>query len=685
MSNDRFGATSAGYYQRLDPLNRIQHDIWTKGRNLYEVELAYDESGNITLQEDKLQRNWGGSGDPGVYDAAYTMDDRNRLVRTTEGDWGTSSFNSVARREVWSNAGATADALSQTGNWDRHRLDLNGDNNFTGTGELDDTRTYNAVNELLTRDTDSTSGTTGNNYTTAYDAVGNLIDDGKDYLYVYDVFGRLKTIKKRSNSAVVAEYTYNGLNMRTGWHYDADGDGDVDSSDPWYHFAYDEKWRLIATFLGSDTSSKELFAYHNAGMNGQGGSSYIDSVILRDKDANTAWTSSSDGTCEERVYYVQNWRADASAILSDAGIVKEWIKYSSYGVPIRIDPADYNRDGYVNGNDYDDFADDFDNMVDSADVNFDNYVNGDDYDLFAEWWENPSSAGRYVLSAPSIGNRIGYAGYQHESAVAGVGRAVYHVRYRTFDAGLGVWMRRDPLDYWDDVTLFGYGKGNPIVRTDSNGLLSLPCGGRCGGDSQPASDPGKPQTPIFDPTGTPDEDVEKYRSECEAACKANPNASALGWCVNGKSIICVCNKTPHNPKPADNRPRTPDFREGYRKCQEEYERRQWEDDSPVHWPCPEGFTGDPNADKSAHTDIERMDRLCRKAKLLDTFADCISKISCTDDICKKEVCLFSEAKRCQAKGLKEFCNPDGRSMADVDARSQQIQKDCARKINEKCK
>ncbi|MCC6228391.1 MAG: hypothetical protein IT432_04100 [Phycisphaerales bacterium] len=496
VSNDRFGATAAGYYQRLDPLNRIEHDMWTKGRNLYEMDIAYDESGNITLQEDKLQRNWGATGDPGVYDAAYTMDDRNRLVRTTEGNWGGSSIDSPPSRvEVWSNAGATADALSQTGNWDRYRLDLNGDGDFTDTSDLDDTRTYNTVNELLTRDTDSTSGTTGNNYSTAYDAVGNLTDDGKDYLYVYDVFGRLKTIKKRSNSAVVAEYEYNGLNMRTGWHYDADGDGDVDSSDPWYRFVHDERWRIVATLRGSDTSPKELFAYHNAGMNGRGGSSYIDSVILRDKDANTAWTSAADGTCEERIYYVQNWRADVSAILSEAGIVKEWIKYSSYGVPIRIDPGDYNRDGYVNGIDYDDFADDFENGRPEADANFDGYVNGLDYDEFAEAWENPSTAGRNVLSASSIGNRIGYAGYQHEPAVQGAGRAVYHVRYRTYDCAIGLWLQRDHLARVSPfVSLYDYATSMPIVSNDPHGLFASSCSSTsCSTpQSNPTHDPSSP-------------------------------------------------------------------------------------------------------------------------------------------------------------------------------------------------
>ncbi|MCC6970107.1 MAG: hypothetical protein IT434_07770, partial [Phycisphaerales bacterium] len=329
------------------------------------------------------------------------------------------------------------------------------------------TRTHNAANELLTRDTDSNSSV---NYTLTHDAVGNLTDDGKDYSHVSDAFGRLRTVKNRGNSAVVAEYTYNGLNMRIGWHSDADADADVDANDPWYSFAMDDRWRIVATFRGSDTSPKELFAYHNAGANGRGSSSYIDSVILRNRDANTSWTSSADGTLEERVYYVQNWRADVSAVLSDAGVVKEWVKYTSYGIPIRIDPADYNRDGFVNATDFDDYGDDFDNARAEADVNFDGSVNGDDYDLFAEWFDAPSTAGRFTLSASSVANRFGYAGYQHDPTFVGASRAIYHVRHRVYDAGLGRWTKRNPLGYVEGDSLYSYCYQYPLRWVDPSGL-----------------------------------------------------------------------------------------------------------------------------------------------------------------------------------------------------------------------
>ncbi|MBL8759871.1 MAG: S8 family serine peptidase [Phycisphaerae bacterium] len=49
--------------------------------------------------------------------------------------------------------------------------------------------------------------------------------------------------------------------------------------------------------------------------------------------------------------------------------------------------ADYNGDGFVNGNDYDAFADDFDVADPAADLNNDGFVNGNDYDLFAEHFD----------------------------------------------------------------------------------------------------------------------------------------------------------------------------------------------------------------------------------------------------------------------------------------------------------
>ncbi|MBX3402908.1 MAG: hypothetical protein KF699_05780 [Phycisphaeraceae bacterium] len=126
-----------------------------------------------------------------------------------------------------------------------------------------------------------------------------------------------------------------------------------------YHFCYDDKWRVVGVWRGADTDPKELFIYHAAGVAGYGGSSYIDSVILRDRDNTDKWYNAADGTLETRHYYAQNWRADVSAIFDNAGAVIEWQKYSAYGVPFLLTHGDHNKDGVVNSADEDAFYEDY--------------------------------------------------------------------------------------------------------------------------------------------------------------------------------------------------------------------------------------------------------------------------------------------------------------------------------------
>ncbi|MCC6970914.1 MAG: hypothetical protein IT434_11915 [Phycisphaerales bacterium] len=58
----------------------------------------------------------------------------------------------------------------------------------------------------------------------------------------------------------------------------------------------------------------------------------------------------------------------------------------SWELEIRC-PADFNRDGFVNGNDYDAFAELFDTADPDADFNADGFVNGNDYDEFADHFD----------------------------------------------------------------------------------------------------------------------------------------------------------------------------------------------------------------------------------------------------------------------------------------------------------
>ena len=71
-------------------------------------------------------------------------------------------------------------------------------------------------------------------------------------------------------------------------------------------------------------------------MDGRRGSSYIDSVILRDRDT----TGASPHALDERVYYLQNWRADVVTLITDDRHILEHVRYSPYGTPFCLPGGD---------------------------------------------------------------------------------------------------------------------------------------------------------------------------------------------------------------------------------------------------------------------------------------------------------------------------------------------------------
>ena len=452
-------------YVDLDQFNRITTSRWTKDlasdKDYYSTTLTYDRDSNITSAQDNVHGNYHSSGNG--WDTFYSMDGANRLTEAREGllVGGTISVGNTKRDEQWT--------LSHTGNWDREKLDLNGDGDFVDAGELDDTRTHNVVNELTGRNTDSSGG---DEYTLAYDGDGNMTDDGKDYEYVYDVWGRLRKVNNTTTHALVAEYRYNGLNHRIGVLEDTNNDGSVNTGtgDKWYYDAFDERWRQVARYRDADTKPKEDFVPHQAGQSGRGGSSYIDLVICRNKDANTAWTSASDGTLEERNYLCQNWRSDVVNVVSSGGLMKEWAKYSAYGTPIGLPGGDTDSNGkcdasdvtqvqtWITGGTYDV----------RADINLDGVVDATDKSTISGSYSG-ITLGRGVLSETGVASRKGYAGYE---ALGGMAGGKWLARNRILAADLGRWVRRDPLGYTGHASLYQSLMDNPVGASDSNGLLA---------------------------------------------------------------------------------------------------------------------------------------------------------------------------------------------------------------------
>ncbi len=494
----------------LDRFNRVTSSRWAsyKGsgeRDFYRVDIAYDHDSNILSAADRIHKN--ASGDRN-FDVLYSHDDLGRLTRAEEGELDSGSITGRSRDERWLDSSGNL-ALSQTGNWLHRRLDLDGDGQFTGTDELDETNAFNLANELIERDINSSSTP---DYEPSYNLAGHQIDDGKDYEYVYDAFGRLMEVRDRVSKDLVAAYRYNGLNFRIGWHSDVtddsggDPDGVVDEEDPWFWFCYDDRWRVVAVFRDEDEDPKEVFVHHNAGLAGYGGSSYIDSVILRDRDTSGDWHEEADDTRAERVYYAQNWRGDVSALLTDTGSMIEWVKYSAYGVPYSLPAGDVDSNGTwdvsdedlinerIAGGPYDvRFDTNLDGVIDNDDITHANSIAG-----------GYQTLGRGTLSSPAVANRVGYAGYQYDPTFKGASRTIYHVRHRVYDADVGRWTRRDPLGYVDGMSLYQYVRSMPVRLVDPRGTDAAVGGG------------GPPRLPVpgFDPCT-----AERTYAECLQCCE----------------------------------------------------------------------------------------------------------------------------------------------------------------------
>ena len=394
-----FHGTSSGSYPDLDRFGRLVVDSWEKDLAtdvaFYRMDLTYDRNSNILELEDHVHVG---------FDAVVTVDGRDRVTGFEQGTLSGGLLTNTTREESW--------VLGQTGNWDAYQLDSDGD----GTLELDELRSHNLANEITSRDAD---GDLTSDHAPVYSAAGAMTDDDEDYEYVYDAFGRLMEIRETGTSDLVAAYTYNGLGYRIGWHHDVDADGNVDGSDPVYRHVYDPRWRIVGMYRGSDASPKEQWVHHAAGLGGFGGSSYVDAIVLRDKDANTAWGAASDGVLEERIYYCQNWRHDVVALVESTGELVEQVRYSPYGVPFGLPAADADSDGDVDeadvtlitsGGPYDVRRDvDLDGDVDAADAAIATSLRGTVLGLVANSARGNAqlSGGRFIVNGSMISTAHG--------------------------------------------------------------------------------------------------------------------------------------------------------------------------------------------------------------------------------------------------------------------------------------
>ncbi len=189
----------------------------------------------------------------------------------------------------------------------------------------------------------------------------------------------------------------------------------------------------------ADAKPKEAFAYHAAGFAGSGGSSYIDSVIMREKDANTAWMNASDGTLEERVYYVQNWRSDVMAILDSDGRPLERVRYTAFGTPSAHPIADVDGNGVVEAADVTKFlafaaGGANATVFTETDLNADGLFPDDaDIEFFDDEYVRVGANSVFGMNKLSgLGNREGFGGHEWDICAT-----VWHLKRTVFDGQSG--------------------------------------------------------------------------------------------------------------------------------------------------------------------------------------------------------------------------------------------------------
>ncbi|CAG1010355.1 hypothetical protein PHYC_03836 [Phycisphaerales bacterium] len=468
-------------YSDIDQFNRPTRWNWERiggaSGGFYNVSIKYDENSNPTSTVDDVHIR--ASSSKHIFDVVYTLDALNRVTGADEGNASGTPLaittGDHTRNELWN-------SLSLTGNWKNRQLDINGNGSFTDEEDRNEPsadQTFNDANEWTDRKITKT-GSDNDTYDYTYDAVGNLTYEdltkvrGQTNIisergFVYDAFGRMVRVTGLPVDevpATVQNHRYNGLNFHIMEQSDTDLDGTLENSERRY-FMFDERWRIVGSFLDLDGSgAREAFVNHAAGSGGFGGASYIDSVILRDRDTD------GNGGLDERRYLCQNWRADVVAVTKSDGTPLEYVRYSSYGEPIVYSVADLNMDGVVNSAD----ANEWDNLYSeqpdtsayaTADIDFDGSPSTSDGDLFNEsYTANSGLSGKGRVSTPEVGNRIGYAGYRWD----GVSRA-YECRHRRYFAEIGRWGRRDGMAYSDGCNLLQYVRGMPIEYVDPSGLL----------------------------------------------------------------------------------------------------------------------------------------------------------------------------------------------------------------------
>ncbi|HYD02208.1 MAG TPA: RHS repeat-associated core domain-containing protein [Phycisphaerales bacterium] len=464
VANNMASGGTTGWDDSMDRFGRATRRMWRNGSSggtYYKVEPAYDQNSNITAAENIWVTPWS---------STYESDGLNRLKELEFGIMTTGAISTVVQKEDWHASGTLK--LDQVGNWIDYTRTREGASQDAWAGN-----TFTKINTYTKFEKGATDVEPEYNPKGLPTKDDKTVATTKGYRYTFDAWDRLVTVKDTSNN-LVAEYRYNGLGHRIGWHYDENASGATDGSDDWFYFQYNERWQQVGMWRAGDTAPTEVFVYLNAGRDGFGGSSYIDDCVLRERDTN------ANGTFDDRYYYLQNWRHDVVCIMNYDGAVKERLTYDAYGRPHAFSPGDVKTaggadrpDGTLDANDTWTTGSvlwnkDLGNASGVAIPN--GVVDANDGTTLTNLKTAGYSAGYGLLSTAAVDNRKGYAGYEFDTVLQGSGHAdekpIYHVRHRVLASDTGKWLQKDPLGYHDSMDLYEYCRSDAVDAQDPLGL-----------------------------------------------------------------------------------------------------------------------------------------------------------------------------------------------------------------------
>ena len=291
-------------YAGLDQFGRIIDQRWwnpSSGQDVDRIQHGYDLLGNRLWRQNPVAAAMGVG-----MDELYSYDGVNQLATFARGQLasGQTALNSGTETfaQAWS--------LDPTGNWSEFQQDSTG----SGSWDLDQPRTHNAVNEIT-----AFGDVVGPQWSApAYDLAGNMTAlpqpnaPTTGFTCTYDAWNRLVLVVDAASGAVVAQYQYDARGFRTVSQSFA-GAILTESRD----YYYSDGWQVLEERVEEALADRQ-FVW---------GLRYIDELVLRERD------TTGDGTLDERLFALQDPNWNVTALSDPTGAVVERYGYSAYGQP----------------------------------------------------------------------------------------------------------------------------------------------------------------------------------------------------------------------------------------------------------------------------------------------------------------------------------------------------------------